>query len=542
MKAKARKIKFRKIETRKTKIDSNVPKTKIGHYINQITFFRLLVISVFFITAFGIRIYRITEPPLDFHPTRQYHSALIARGYYFEHLPSTPQWQKDIAIKNRQLVGLIEPPILEHLAFWGYRILGGEYLWFPRAMSTVFWLIGGVFLFLLAKKISSTLDAALFSTAFYLFLPYGISASRSFQPDPMMVMALIISLYTIWQYFAQPSKLRLIVAAAISACALFIKPMSVFIIFGAFIPLAIYCFGIRRALFNKNTLIFVTIVFLPSVIYYGYGLLIAGFLKKSTQSILLQWLLLTSKFWRGWLAQIEKALGLVPFIAGLLGIFMFCKGKAKVMIIGLWIGYLVYATMFPYATHTHNYYQLPYIPIVALCLTPIADLVVTRLNQTCTKLAWRIPVFAVMVLSIFLVLYHVKKQLFHPHFENHIKISKEIGELVHHNSKTIALASPHAYSLMYNGELSGVSWPCAGNFMVNAYQKGQSQITINLKEVFESLWKKHEPEYFIITNFKEFAKQAPLRRFLDERFTILAKNKNYLIYDLKKAKMPSSKK
>jgi len=48
------------------------------------------------------------------------------------------------------------------------------------------WLLGGLALYALARRIASA-DGALVALLYYLFLDFGVIASRSFQPDPLMV-------------------------------------------------------------------------------------------------------------------------------------------------------------------------------------------------------------------------------------------------------------------------------------------------------------------------------------------------------------------
>src|SRR2546427_5317786 len=44
-----------------------------------------------FSLALGVRLVRVSEPPLDFNPTPQYHSALLARRIYFVSVPGVPE-------------------------------------------------------------------------------------------------------------------------------------------------------------------------------------------------------------------------------------------------------------------------------------------------------------------------------------------------------------------------------------------------------------------------------------------------------------------
>ena len=53
--------------------------------MSQPTFFslriaRLAVLVILFVAGFAIRMYDLTDPPLDFHPTRQLLSAIKARA------------------------------------------------------------------------------------------------------------------------------------------------------------------------------------------------------------------------------------------------------------------------------------------------------------------------------------------------------------------------------------------------------------------------------------------------------------------------------
>ena len=88
------------------------------------------------------------------------------------------------------LKSVIEPPVIDTLVAETYKVFG-EHLWIGRIYSSVFWMIGGIFFFLLARELLS-LDEALLALTVYLLLPYGVIASRSFQPDPLMVMLIII--------------------------------------------------------------------------------------------------------------------------------------------------------------------------------------------------------------------------------------------------------------------------------------------------------------------------------------------------------------
>src|SRR5215211_8786127 len=171
---------------------------------------RPLILGSLFVAALCLRLYGITQPPMEFFLVRQYHGALLARGFY--------EWLLSGELRTIPPDGIIEPPILEIFASLSYLISGGEHLWIPRLLSALFWMAGGVFLYLTAKKISSP-NAAVFAVCFYLFNPYSVLASRAFMPDPLMVMLLVISIYAIVRYHEEPSARGLLVAAGASSLA-----------------------------------------------------------------------------------------------------------------------------------------------------------------------------------------------------------------------------------------------------------------------------------------------------------------------------------
>ena len=105
-----------------------------------------------------------------------------------------PQNIRKFGIKTGNSEPVIEPPIVEKLAAFTYSLIGHEDILVPRLYSIFFWVIGGIPLFLMARKIMP-INGAFASLALYLFNPFGAIASRSFQPDPMMVMFILWALY-----------------------------------------------------------------------------------------------------------------------------------------------------------------------------------------------------------------------------------------------------------------------------------------------------------------------------------------------------------
>ena len=71
-----------------------------------------LALILIFGVGLVIRVYDYDDPLLDFHPTRQLHSALMARGMYYQNLTSVPEWQRDMAVRQWKAEGVIELPFV----------------------------------------------------------------------------------------------------------------------------------------------------------------------------------------------------------------------------------------------------------------------------------------------------------------------------------------------------------------------------------------------------------------------------------------------
>jgi 4-amino-4-deoxy-L-arabinose transferase-like glycosyltransferase len=129
-------------------------------------------------------------------------------------------------------VGIVEPPLLENIVAQTYR-LTGEHIWIGRIYSSFFWVIAGLALFLLIREFAST-SAAMVGTLFYLFVPFGVIASRAFMPDPLMVCLIIFTLWALFRWQNTSSWKWAILFGIFAGAALFVKNLSSFVIVGGF--------------------------------------------------------------------------------------------------------------------------------------------------------------------------------------------------------------------------------------------------------------------------------------------------------------------
>jgi 4-amino-4-deoxy-L-arabinose transferase-like glycosyltransferase len=498
---------------------------------------RWLILVVIFAFALAVRAYKIGDYPLESHPVKQFRSAFTARNYYYQFTNLIPEWKKDVASANVEEMGSLGPTIMEHIAAVAYFLAGGEQLWIPRLLSAASWVIGGIFLYLLAQQLAST-KAAIISTSFYLFLPFGIRISRNFQPDPLMIMMMIISLFAVVHYYNRPSRKWLLIASGATALAIYIKPVSLFVVYAGFIALALTRQSLRQAIVNLDNILFFVASLLPTGLYYGSDILFAGDLQGQAQASFLPALLVEPYYWQFWLKHIYAVVGFAALLGALLGVLLFSKGWKRNFVIGLWIGYLVYGLVFTYHIHTHDYYQMPLIPIVALSLGPLGALILDQLLKLYPSRFSRLVIGAIFALAILL---HIglyarwREEL--PDFTAEVLLGEEIGNTVNHSTSSVILAPYAGRPYRYYGQFSGKTWPTRAD--INAERLvGEPEITVEKR--LQMLNSDGRADYFIIADMQEFDRQTDLKDYLHDEFIVMASSNDYIIFDLRNTATPGN--
>lgn len=467
----------------------------------------LLILIALFIFAFSLRLCHFNDPLLTFHPTRQYRSALIAKAFY---MPNN-----EIAQLNLSKEGLLEPPISETICVAGYHILGREDLRLPRLLSSIYWMVGGVFLYFLCRRLFSS-DGALLAVAFYLLSSYGVMSSRSFQPDPLMIAFMCMSLAAVYWYHGSPSRSKLLLASVASASAVFIKPVCLFVILAAFFALALQR-GKWKNIVNASTLLFVGLTLLPTAIYFVVTYLSSGPMAGQASGSFLPHLVTHGYFWKGWLMQIKRVFGLTTVLAALVSVIL-VRPQHRVFVLSLWFGYLAFGLTFTYHIHTHDYYQMQLIPIIAISFGALGELVAKALFTKANTKLWRSAVWLVTTAAL-ICSASVIPQLAAPTWPNIVSAYKEIGKVVDHTDRAIILDRDYGKLLKYHAEVSGQVWPL-----------GPVSQTVNK---LEEIQRRFQPHYFIAANLEELEQQPVLLEYLNKHASAIKRGDTYRIFDLR---------
>jgi hypothetical protein len=482
----------------------------------------VLTLILLFGVALAIRVYDITDLPLDFHPTRQLFSATKARGMYYENLPNIPEWQREFAVQQWKTKVTIEPEILERLAAFIYRYTG-EQLWIPRLISAVFWLVGGIFIFLLARDMLSV-DGAVLALAFYLFAPYGIYASRSFQPDPLMVALIAAFWWLAYRWTMKPIWKWAIVAGLIGGLAILVKFVAAFFVIGGALGALLGRFKIRELLRSPQVWTLGLLGVLPGAIWILYGNLVLGLFGGDMSGRFIPSLLASPVFYVQWQNKAATVSGGIGIMLGLLGVIIVWKREARAFLLGIWGAYLIFGLYFNYHISTHDYYSLPLVAIVAVSLAPLGDWFFARLGEAFESWA-RGAVFVVLIFGLFSTVWGVRNEMKSVDYRPQTAYWAEIREALDGEEAIVALTQDYGNRLAYWGWLRATYWPSSGD-LYQAQARGNQR---DIHELFAEMAAKKN--VFLITDLDDFARQPELQQLLAD-YPLLVQGNGYLIYDL----------
>ena len=481
---------------------------------------RTFIFAVLVIAGFVLRLYDLTDLPLDFHPTRQLLSLIKARGMYYATLSNIPEEQRQFAIDEWHSKTTFEPELLERLVVFTYRFTG-EQVWIGRIFSSLFWIIGGIFLYWLARDLVSE-NGALLSLTFYLFLPYGVFASRSFQPDPFMLMLTIAFWWTVKRWSKHPASWAFaILSGLFGGLAILVKFVAAFFVIGAGVgALLLKRVSIRETVRRPQVWAMTALGILPGASWALYGLYITDFLSKKFEGRFIPALLVSPAFYLGWMSMLNIVLGGALIALAFLGLFFH---RQRTFIISLWTAYFVYGIFFDYHISTHDYYSLMIVPIAALSLAPFADLILPQANSRSSK----IFLAFVFCFGIFSTAWGVRSQLKETDYRPEAAMWAEIGERLGPRAKVTALTQDYGARLEYWGWERATIWPLYGDLVYHVGLKGANK---EFERLFSNLTARSD--YYLVTMPDELSRQPELKERLDQ-YPVFAEGEGYVIYDLK---------
>lgn len=479
-----------------------------------------------------LRLIDLTDPPLDFHSSRQLRNSLVARDIYYSALPSATEEQRQLATSFASSVGKYEPPVIETIVGYSYFLTDGENIAVARIWVTIFWLAAGIALFDLMRRVVSPW-AALIALAYYFVLPFSVQSSRSFQPDPLMTSSFVIGVYFLYRWSEDHSPLLAgeklgdkltwkwaLLAGVFLGFATFVKIVIAFMVGAAAIAMVLFTLG-KDFWKSRQVWVMAALMIVPALLFYVF--LNQG---RSTEyffswTVALMKLITSTDFYTKWLAFLGVLFGLTIVFLGIAGALI-APARMRWLLVSLWIGYLLYGLTLPFQMYTHSYYHIQLIPLIALglavALNPLVEYVSTIGG------VGRVGFIALMVSVIGYQAYAARSVLIAESFRHEPAFWNGVGEAFPADAKVIALTQDYGYRLMMYGWRQVDLWPLATG--LSETRNPDKNNADNFVELTAG------KDYFLVTAFGQLDRQPDLKKILDT-YPIALEGEGYVLYDLR---------
>ena len=489
---------------------------------------RVILVVVLLAAGLAVRLLDLTDPPLDFAATRQLHSLILARGFYYQmdtsSVQSLPIDQRQLGIEAAKQELQVEPVILEKITAVLYALFGRETFVIPRILVSLLWGVGGIPLFLIARRFSGN-NGALFALTFYELLPFGVIAGRSFQPDPFMVTVILFAVLFQLRWSEDHSLKNALLAGGFSGLALLIKLPAVFFVGLPFAGVVLMN-GIKKAFRERHLALMVALTLLPVIAYY----LIYALSGNSTTNVVTNRffpsLFIQPGWYQRWFMMAKSVVGYIPLFLAILAFFLIKARNLKIVYACLWIGYLLQGFVFAYHISSHDYYQLPLIPVAAIGCGMVFALFLEKIELSAPKIIARLFILMVLIFGTALTVLKSWSEMREADFHYEEIYWKYLGDTIGRESKVTALTHDYGFRLQYWGGILPRLWKTQGDYAVD-------ELAHNLEIPFDTRF--HEAidgsDYFLITLVNDFESQGDLHAFLFSHYPY-SQGEGYYLFDL----------
>lgn len=509
---------------------SNRSTSTVTH-LNELTEKRVLspgwwaLLGLIFVVGLALRLYHLDDPPVDFHPTRQLHSAIIARGMFLANDPGADAQLRGLAEQQWGAEGVIEPQVMEHLAAWGYAVVGQADLRIPRLLAIFFWMVAAVFVVWLALDLSGP-AGALGAALFFLAWPYGVIASRAFQPEPLLLAAMSAALWAALRWQARPHSWRWALTAGILAgFAIYIKVVAVFFLGPALAVLALLSTGPRRVWRNPRVWMLASLALIPYALYHIDGVYLRGFLVGQFSLRFFPQMWLDPAFYLRWVSNLGRALPFEMLLLALFGAFLARDARSRGVLLAMWVGYLVYGLALSHHISTHDYYHLPLFLPAALGLGIISAALYAALRASTRRAGLLAALFLIALLTF--SAYTARTQIKRSDALAQAAVWQAVGRALPPGASAAALVDDYGAGLEYYAWIMPTIWPTAAD---QRFQQSAGQPYDGAAEFARIAAQK---DFFIAALPGELANQPALTHLLVDRYPILAQGPGYILYDLR---------
>ena len=231
-------------------------------------------------------------------------------------------------------------------------------------------------------------------------------------------------------------------------------------------------------------------------------------------------------FYFRWAFTVNANIGWAAVLLAALSIFLADPKRERPLLIGLWVGYLLFGMTFAYHFFTHDYYQLPFIPVVAISMSPGLRVFFQRFFELSSGLFSRLALTAIVLIGIAIPAWYTRDQIVQANYYNEPSFWAEIGDKLGHAGGVVALTQDYGYRLAYWGWQGAENWFTSADIGVR-YLAGQNP---DMLQTFQN--DTAGKKYFLVTMFGELDNQPVVKDLLYKNYPIYAQTDEYVIFDL----------
>jgi hypothetical protein len=211
-------------------------------------------------------------------------------------------------------------------------------------------------------------------------------------------------------------------------------------------------------------------------------------------------------------------------LLGLIGVVLAIR-QFRWILVGLWIGYFLYGLVFPYQYITHEYYQLPLVPLVALSLCSLADIVFISIKQQ--HRFWQAIAIGILLFATVYSLWVSRSILYANDYKNEPESWRRVGEAIPDDKPFIALTSDYGMRLRYYGLKVPAIWPSIADLNLQSLRGNEP---MDYKTYFVEVTS--GKDYFLVTAFTELENQPQLKDLLYSKYKINKEGNGFIVFDL----------
>ncbi len=436
----------------------------------------IIIITFLFTVSFIPRLYRIDNPVADWHSWRQADTAAVSRNFIKEGL--TPFFPKFDALnslnamsdKNPNRYFFAEFPLYNIVTYPFYKLLGVQEM-YARLVSVFFSSLTSVLLYLLVKQFSSKRSAIL-AGLFFAILPFSVYYGRVIMPDPMHIFFQVLTLFLVSLWVSRGYRWLSLVSGLSFAATILTKP------YGLVLILPIMYLLLRKwklKLFTSPDLyLFLFMSFIPfgfwrwHIAQYPEGQFGTDWLFNADN------IRFKGSFFR-WIIYdrmnrlIFATGGFVLFWLGLI------RGRSKKQgwFYYIWLlSVFIYISIIAKGNVTHDYYQMPLLPIGSILMAKGFEFLVMFGNGLKQRIVNFLLAMSFVVMMLAFGWYEVRGYFNVNHWEI-VHAGQAVDRLLPNDAKVIA---PYSNDSAFLYQTNRYGWTEGGGNIPTYIDQGATHL------------------------------------------------------------------